>query len=90
MFVAYEVSLELITSLRALVPIVDRQNRELAAQIKRTASSVSLNLMEGSRSAKGNKAKHFAIAHGSANEARQRRVQHRWCAARRRRGCVGR
>ena len=38
--------------------------------MKRAATSVVLNIAEGSTSAKGNKTKHFAIAHGSANEVK--------------------
>ena len=70
MFIALEVSFELITSLRPIVPIIERKNRDLADQIMRAASSVSLNLSEGQRLTKGNKHKHYSIAHGSANEVR--------------------
>ncbi|NVB80436.1 MAG: four helix bundle protein [Kofleriaceae bacterium] len=42
--------------------------RDLAEQIKRAASNVVLNLAEAQRLTKGNKAKLYAIAHGSANE----------------------
>ena len=68
MFIAYEVSLEVIASLRSVVPRIESNDRDLADQIRRAASSVTLNLGEGQRSLKGNKAKHYAIAHGSANE----------------------
>ena len=70
MFIAYEVSLELITALRPIVPVIAREDRDLADQLKRAASSIVLNLAEGNMSAKGNRQKHFAIAHGSANEVR--------------------
>ena len=70
MFIAYEVSIQLVTSLRELVPLVERSDRDLADQMRRAASSVVLNLAEGQRSAKGNKQKHYAIAHGSANEVK--------------------
>ena len=70
MFIAYEVSVQLITSLRELVPVIERLDRDLADQVRRAASSVVLNLAEGQRSAKGNKQKHYAIAHGSANEVK--------------------
>ncbi len=70
MFIAYEVSLELVTALRPVVPLIERHDRDLADQIRRAASSVVLNLAEGQRSAKGNKQKHYAIAHGSANEVK--------------------
>jgi four helix bundle protein len=70
MFIAYEVSLEAIKSLRVVVPHIERHDRDLADQIRRAASSVTLNLAEGQRLTKGNKPKHYAIAHGSANEVR--------------------
>jgi four helix bundle protein len=69
MFVALEVSYLVIKTIRPLVAIVERSHRDLADQILRAATSVSLNLAEGQRSAKGNRAKH-AIAHGSANEVK--------------------
>jgi four helix bundle protein len=70
MFMAYEVSLKLVSSLRPLIPMIERGDRDLADQLRRAASSVVLNLAEGQRSAKGNKHKHYAIAHGSANEVK--------------------
>ena len=53
MFIAYEVSLEVVTSLRAVVPLIERNDRDLADQLKRAASSVVLNLAEGNRLTKG-------------------------------------
>jgi four helix bundle protein len=70
MFIAYEVSVQLATSLRDVVSHIERSDRDLADQMRRAASSVVLNLAEGQRSAKGNKQKHYAIAHGSANEVK--------------------
>jgi four helix bundle protein len=70
MFIAYEVSLELIAALRPIVPLIAREDRDLADQLRRAASSIPLNLGEGNLSAKGNRQKHFAIAHGSASEVR--------------------
>ena len=70
MFIAYEVSLEVVASLRALVPIIERNDHDLADQLKRAASSVVLNLAEGNRLTKGNRPRHFSIAHGSANEVK--------------------
>lgn len=70
MFIAYEVSLAVIRSLRVVLPEIERNDRDLADQIKRAASSVALNLAEGQRLTKGNKPKHYVIAHGSANEVR--------------------
>jgi four helix bundle protein len=70
MFIAQNVSLQLIETLAPIVPQIAREDRDLADQLRRAASSVTLNLAEGSRSKGGNKQKHFAIAHGSANEVR--------------------
>jgi four helix bundle protein len=70
MFVAYEVSVELVRALRPLVPEVEKTDKDLADQMRRAASSVVLNLAEGQRSAKGNRHKHYSIAHGSANEVK--------------------
>jgi four helix bundle protein len=69
-FIALEVSYELIEALAKLVPVIARPDRDLADQIRRAASSVSLNLAEGQRSMKGNRQKHYSIAHGSANEVK--------------------
>jgi four helix bundle protein len=62
--------LEVITSLRSVVTKIEWHDRDLADQLKRAASSVVLNLSEGQRLTKGNKPKHYAIAHGSANEVK--------------------
>jgi four helix bundle protein len=63
-------SIQLVTKLQPLVPIIERHDRDLADQLKRASTSVVLNVAEGSGSAKGNRAKHFALARGSANEVR--------------------
>jgi four helix bundle protein len=70
MLVAYEVSKSLIHKLAPIVAMIERRDRDLADQLRRAAASVVLNLGEGARSQKGNKPKHYAIAHGSAGEVR--------------------
>lgn len=70
MFAALEVSFVLVEAVVALVPAIERKHRDLADQILRAATSVSMNLAEGQRSARGNQQKHYAIAHGSANEVK--------------------
>ena len=70
MFDTYEVSLEVIRSLRDVVPAVEQFDRDLGDQMRRAATSVTLNLGEGQRSSKGNQRKHYQIAHGSANEVK--------------------
>jgi four helix bundle protein len=70
MFIAYEVSLDLIRSLRDLVPTIKKFDRDLADQIHRAATSVTLNLGEGARNTAGNQRTRFESAHGSANEVK--------------------
>ncbi len=70
MLIAYSVAIELVHHLRELVPIIKRHDRDLADQLHRAATSVALNLSEGQRSSGGNQHRHYAIAHGSANEVK--------------------
>ena len=70
MFIAYQVSIQLVADLRNLVPAIKRQDRDLADQLHRAATSVALNLAEGQRVSAGNQRKHYEIAHGSANEVK--------------------
>ena len=70
MFDAYEVSVKLAGALREIVPVIEGFDRALGDQLRRAASSVVLNVAEGSRSQKGNKLKHFSLAHGSAGEVK--------------------
>ena len=70
MSIAYEVSIELIHKLRDGVSIIKRHDRDLADQLHRAATSVALNLGEGSRFSNGNARRHFLIAQGSANEVK--------------------
>ena len=69
-FIAYDVTKELIASLRPVVPAIAAHNKDLADQLYRAASSVLLNLAEGQKFQNGNRRKHYAIAHGSANEVK--------------------
>jgi four helix bundle protein len=70
MFIAHDVSLDLIRELRALMPAIQRFDRDLATQLRTAATSVTLNLSEGQRSGGGNQRRHYEIAHGSANEVK--------------------
>jgi four helix bundle protein len=70
MLVAYEVTKDLILALRPIAAKIERNDRALADQLRRAATSIALNLAEGAQSLKGNKPKHYAIAHGSAAEVR--------------------
>ncbi|HSN20532.1 MAG TPA: four helix bundle protein [Usitatibacter sp.] len=70
MFIAHDVSLDLIRELRTLLPAIQRFDRELATQLRTAATSVTLNLSEGQRSGGGNQRRHYEVAHGSANEVK--------------------
>ncbi len=69
-FVAYEVALAL---LRALVPVVEqlkRCNADIADQVVRAGSSITLNLSEGSGRRGRDRKRFFQFAQGSAKEIR--------------------
>ena len=69
MFIALEGSIEAI---RLLAPITDRialRDPSLADQLRRAASSVAQNLGEGRRRRGRDRAHHFRVAAGSAEEA---------------------
>jgi four helix bundle protein len=69
-FEVEEVAVQLIEALRPLVPRIRARDRALADQIGRAASSVALNIGEGSYSDPGNRRARFFTAAGSANETR--------------------
>ncbi len=69
-FIALELSLSLIESLRPIVVRVRRRNSRLARQIEDAASSVAANLGEGNRRTGRDRIHFFSIAAGSADETR--------------------
>ena len=69
-FTAFEIALEVIGSLRPVVPVIRRENAELARQIVGAASSVAANLAEGNGREGADRRRFFRIAAGSTEEAR--------------------
>ena len=67
-FRALDVSFELVSSLRSLLPGLARLDRDLASQIRRAASSVSLNVAEGSGRSGKDRLHCYRVARGSARE----------------------
>lgn len=65
-----ELSFQLVDLLRPLVPAIKRQDRSLADQLTRAASSVALNIAESDYSDPGNKRARLFTAAGSASETR--------------------
>ncbi len=64
----YEVSLQMVASVVALARIVQQHDKDLAQQMRRASSSVTLNIAEGMYSRAGNRLARFHDAMGSAKE----------------------
>src|SRR5882672_6579178 len=69
-FIAFEVSLQVISSLRDVVSVIRKHEPTLANQIIRSASSVAANLAEGNGRQGKDRLHFFRIAAGSAEETR--------------------
>jgi four helix bundle protein len=70
MFVAYDISLQLIRALRPVVTTLREHDRDLASQLRRAASSISLALAEGRDRRDGDRRRLYEVACGSASEVR--------------------
>ncbi len=69
-FIAYDLSLQLVQALAPVIGRIERRDKDLARQLRRSASSVSLNLAEGNHSDPGNRRARFFTAAGSAKETK--------------------
>lgn len=68
--IVHDIALDMVRRIRPLIDQTARFDRSLAQQLKRSASSVVLNIGEGARSRGGNEIARFQDAAGSANETR--------------------
>ncbi len=68
-FIAEELALDFIRSLRPLIAKIGQHDRDLKEQISDAANSASLNLMEGRRREGRDRTQQWRIAGGSAAEA---------------------
>src|SRR5881394_3321789 len=66
----HEMALSIVQALAPLMPLIQRQARALAVQLRTAASSMVLNIAEAEYSDPGNKRARLFTAAGSANESR--------------------
>ena len=69
-FEALEISLDVVRSLRQVMPAIRRRSGRLAKQVEDAASSVALNLGEGRRRFGKDRLHLYRVAAGSADEVR--------------------
>ena len=68
MLQVYFVALDTVACVGPIANRIAREDRDLARQLRRAASSVVLNIAEGERARGGNRRVRFETAIGSANE----------------------
>jgi four helix bundle protein len=66
----YDTMLGVMRALQPTVAAIEAHNRDLARQLRRAASSVALNICEGSGSSAGSRRERYRNALGSARETR--------------------
>jgi four helix bundle protein len=64
----YTVIIDLLRGLRPVVAQIESHDRDLARQLRRCASSIALNVSEGSGSRAGTRRERYQNALGSARE----------------------
>ncbi len=68
--IVHQVALEMVTGMKPIIDRIARHDRSLAQQMRRSASSVALNIGEADYSRGGNQPARFQDAAGSASDTR--------------------
>ena len=70
MFKLESLTIQIVRGLKPIVRKIESQDRNLADQLRRSATSVALNVSESAHAKGANRRSHLHIAAGSANESR--------------------
>ena len=68
LFIAHELGLQLVRCVGQVLPKIARRDKDLVRQLRRSTSSIVLNLAEGTHSDPGNRQARYSSAAGSAKE----------------------
>jgi four helix bundle protein len=68
MFRIYSTILDVLSALRPMIAAIEAHDRDLARQLRRAASSIALNVQEGTGSHGGTRRERYRNALGSARE----------------------
>ena len=78
-FEAMDAALAMITTVRPVIERIERRDRDLGRQLRRTTASVASNLAEGNRRTGGDRLYLWKVGLGSAEEAKvQLRIARAW------------